>query len=38
VETRFLIEGSSEALTGQFLLLPDPPSLTAIFDAIRIAS
>jgi chemotaxis protein CheC len=38
VETRFLIEGSNEALTGQFLLLPDPPSLTAIFDAIRIAS
>jgi len=38
VETRFLVEGSEEALTGQFLLLPDPPSLTAIFDAIRIAS
>ena len=38
VETRFRVEGSNEALTGQFLLLPDPPSLTAIFDAIRIAS
>jgi chemotaxis protein CheC len=38
VETTFRIEGSNEALTGQFLLLPDPPSLNAIFDAIRIAS
>jgi chemotaxis protein CheC len=38
VETTFRIEGSNEALTGQFLLLPDPPSLSAIFDAIRIAS
>jgi chemotaxis protein CheC len=38
VETRFLIEGSDQVLTGQFLLLPDPPSLSAIFDAIRIAS
>jgi len=38
VETAFWIEGSSEALTGQFLLLPDPPSLSAIFDAIRIAT
>lgn len=38
VETTFRIEGSNEALTGQFLLLPDPPSLGAIFDAIRIAS
>ena len=37
VETTFRIEGSDEALTGQFLLLPDPPSLSAIFDAIRIA-
>jgi chemotaxis protein CheC len=37
VETRFRVEGSNEMLTGQFLLLPDPPSLTAIFDAIRIA-
>ena len=38
VETDFRIEGSNESLTGQFLLLPDPPSLSAIFDAIRIAS
>ncbi|NOT07066.1 MAG: chemotaxis protein CheC [Gemmatimonadales bacterium] len=36
VETRFRIEGSDQALTGQFLLMPDPPSLKAIFDAIRI--
>jgi chemotaxis protein CheC len=38
VETAFRIEGSAEAMTGQFLLMPDPPSLTAIFDAIRIAN
>jgi chemotaxis protein CheC len=36
VETAFRIEGADEALTGQFLLLPDPPSLNAVFDAIRI--
>jgi len=38
VETSFRIEGAKEPLTGQFLLMPDPPSLTAIFDAIRIAN
>ncbi len=38
VETTFRIEGSDDALTGQFLLMPDLPSLHAIFDAIRIAS
>ncbi len=38
VETAFRIEGSAEAMTGQFLLMPDPPSLDAIFDAIRIAN
>ena len=38
VETTFRIDGSNESLTGQFLLLPDPPSLSAIFDAIHIAS
>jgi chemotaxis protein CheC len=38
VETAFRIEGSAEAMTGQFLLMPDPPSLNAIFDAIRIAN
>jgi len=36
VETTFRIEGSDQALTGQFLLMPDPPALAAIFDAIRI--
>lgn len=36
VETTFRIEGSERALTGQFLLMPDPPALAAIFDAIRI--
>ncbi|MGH7560150.1 MAG: chemotaxis protein CheC [Gemmatimonadales bacterium] len=38
VETTFRIEGSDSALTGEFLLMPDLPSLNAIFDAIRIAS
>lgn len=38
VETTFRIEGSEETLTGEFLLMPDLPSLNAIFDAIRIAS
>lgn len=36
VETAFRIEGQAESLTGQFLLMPDPPSLNAVFDAIRI--
>lgn len=36
VDTSFRIEGAAEALSGQFLLLPDPPSLQAIFDAIRL--
>jgi chemotaxis protein CheC len=36
VETSFRIEGQAESLTGQFLLMPDPPSLNAVFDAIRI--
>ena len=38
VETSFRIEGSERALTGQFLLMPDPPSLKVIFDAIRVAN
>lgn len=36
VETSFRVEGSSEPLRGHFLLLPDMPSLRAIFDAIRV--
>ena len=36
VDTSFRVEGASEALHGQFLLLPDLPSLHAIFDAIRL--
>jgi chemotaxis protein CheC len=36
VDTSFRIEGAAEVLSGQFLLLPDPPSLQAIFDAIRL--
>lgn len=38
VETTFRIDGSNEMLTGQFLLMPDLPSLNAIFDAIRLAN
>jgi chemotaxis protein CheC len=36
VETSFRVEGSTEPLRGHFLLLPDMPSLRAIFDAIRL--
>lgn len=36
VDTSFRVEGATEALHGQFLLLPDPPSLQAVFDAIRL--
>jgi chemotaxis protein CheC len=37
VETAFRVEGATEALRGHFLLLPDMPSLRAIFDAIRLS-
>jgi len=36
VETSFRVEGTPEPLLGHFLLLPDMPSLRAIFDAIRL--
>jgi chemotaxis protein CheC len=36
VETAFRLDGSDDALSGHFLLLPDLPSLRAIFDAIRL--
>lgn len=36
VDTSFRVEGAHETLRGQFLLLPDLPSLHAIFDAIRL--
>jgi chemotaxis protein CheC len=36
VETSFRVEGAPEPLSGHFLLLPDMPSLRAIFDAIRL--
>jgi chemotaxis protein CheC len=36
VETSFRVEGTTEPLRGHFLLLPDLPSLRAIFDAIRL--
>lgn len=37
VETAFRVEGATEPLRGHFLLLPDMPSLRAIFDAIRLS-
>ena len=37
VETTFRVEGSSEQLHGQFILMPDLAALTAIFDAIRVS-
>jgi chemotaxis protein CheC len=36
VDTRFRFEDGSAPLRGHFLLLPDMPSLRAIFDAIRV--
>jgi len=36
VETSFHVGGAAERLQGHFLLLPDMPSLRAIFDAIRL--
>jgi chemotaxis protein CheC len=36
VDTSFRVEGATEMMRGQFLLLPDLPSLHAIFDAIRL--
>ena len=36
VETSFQLGGEPERLEGHFLLLPDMPSLRAIFDAIRL--
>jgi chemotaxis protein CheC len=36
VETSFRVEGTGEQLVGHFLLMPDMPSLRAIFDAIRL--
>jgi chemotaxis protein CheC len=37
VETAFQVAGETEPLRGHFLLLPDMPSLRAIFDAIRLS-
>jgi len=37
VETAFHVDGSTEKLYGQFILMPDVASLTAIFDAIHLA-
>lgn len=37
VDTAFRVEGAPEVLHGEFLLLPDGASLSAIFDAIRLS-
>ncbi|HEU4698080.1 MAG TPA: chemotaxis protein CheC [Gemmatimonadales bacterium] len=37
VETSFSVAGADEQLVGHFLLMPDLPSLRAIFDAIRLS-
>ena len=37
VDTAFRVEGGTEVLNGEFILLPDSASLAAIFDAIRLA-
>jgi chemotaxis protein CheC len=37
VETAFRVEGTVQPLRGHFLLLPDMPSLRAIFGAIRLS-
>jgi chemotaxis protein CheC len=37
VETAFEVAGAQDQLRGHFLLLPDLPSLRAIFDAIRVS-
>jgi len=36
VETAFRFEGTDEKLRGQFILMPDSASLTAIFEAIHL--
>ena len=37
VESEFYMKGAGEPLRGFFLLLPDPPSLSAILRAVRVA-
>ena len=37
VESEFYMKGAAEPLRGFFLLLPDPPSLSAILRAVRVA-
>ena len=37
VETDLKMRDTDEGVTGHFLLLPDSPSLRAIFDAVRLA-
>lgn len=36
VDTAFRVEGATDVLNGEFVLLPDSASLSAIFDAIRL--
>jgi chemotaxis protein CheC len=37
VESEFYMKGAEQPLRGYFLLLPDPPSLSAILRAVRVA-
>lgn len=37
LETHFRMEGDQEALKGQFVLIPDAPSIRAILEAINVA-
>lgn len=37
LETRFRMEGDEQPLPGQFVLVPDPPSIRAILEAINVA-
>ncbi|MEX2178717.1 MAG: chemotaxis protein CheC [Gemmatimonadaceae bacterium] len=37
VESEFFVKGTEQPLRGFFLLLPDPPSLSAILRAVRVA-
>jgi hypothetical protein len=36
LETHFRMEGENDALEGQFVLVPDPPSIRAILEAINV--
>jgi hypothetical protein len=37
IQTKFGFEGEAAALSGFFMMLPDPPSLAAILTALKVA-